>query len=143
METRDVSGIVVRHADNPLVWLPQIEDLLASSCEESHNTWSPKTVAGAILAGEFDLWVVHDTDEILGFYLTEYLAVDQGIVVNVPFAAFHKHLEALLGAFNVAEDTAKQAGAVGFKFISSDRRWKSLAKRRGFTPRFVEYYKEF
>jgi len=100
-------------------------------------------VAGDILNGHFDLWIVHDAKELLGFYLTECLTVDAGIVVNVPFAAFRKSLGALLAGFNHAEAVARQAGAVGFKFISQDRRWEKLAKRRGYRPRFVEYYKEF
>jgi hypothetical protein len=143
MEARNVQGINVRLSKNPLVWVAQIEDLVEKACENSENTFSPKTVFQSILDGSFDLWIVHDDEEVLGFYVTEILFIDAGLVVNVPFAGFRKNLKALVVAFDHAERVAEASGAVGFKFISKDKRWETLARRRGFRPRFVEYYKEF
>lgn len=143
MATRNIQGLNVHLSTHPPVWFAQIEDLLGAACLASDDTWSARSVCEGILLGQFTLWVVHDSDALLGFYLTEYLFVESGIVVNVPFAGFKTNLKALIFAFDHAERVAKESGAVGFKFISSDTRWESLAKRRGFRPRFIEYYKEF
>jgi hypothetical protein len=143
MAPRNNKNLRVHLARNLAVWWPQVEEFADKAMKASDGTYSHQMLIESLRDGHFDLWVVHNTEDVLGFYTTEILQVADGFVVNVPFAAFDNNIRALLFAFEHAEKIAKAGGAVGFKFISEDRRWASLAKRRGFRPRFVEYYKEY
>ena len=143
MERHPGEGLRVHLVTNPLVWLPQIEELVLDTLVNSEGITSPDRFVAMVLQDAIHLWVVHDGQDVVGFYTTETLDTSQGPVCNVPFAGFRKNIAALLFAFKHAERVAREARYVGFKFISSDRRWGALAKRLGYKPRFVEYWKEF
>ena len=131
MVTRNVQSLSAHLVHSIPVWWPQIEDMAQRAIHASDDTYSADMLTQAVASGEFTLWVIHDNKELRGFYTTEILRIADGLVQNVPFAAFDNDLKALLFAFNHAERVAKGAGFKGFKFISSDPRWAKLMEKMG------------
>jgi len=94
--------------------------------------------------GAAGIFFVAVDGEPVGAFITEDIPTAKGMCLNVPFCGFEGgSVRVLLTAWDKFEELAQQYGYQSTKFVSADKRFASIAKRRGYRARYVEYVKEY
>lgn len=97
----------------------------------------------ALRAGVMQCWLIATDGDVNGTFLTENIHTTKGWHLNVPFCGIKDNsIRSLITAWNKFESIAKEWGYTATKFVSSDTRFASIASRRGYRARYVEYIKE-
>ena len=124
------------------VWL-DILPFLVEAIDVSDNEVTVAHTHQQCINGEWDLWVTTRGKDVAGFVMLEPLWSAKGMWVNIAFAGYGKDIEAVNATMTRIEEVARSCGSHGVKYISSDRRFGSFAKRKGYRERYREYVKEF
>jgi len=97
----------------------------------------------SIRSGCCQCWLIAQDGDVNGTFITENIKTQKGWHLNVPFCGIRDNsIRSLIAAWDKFETVAAAWGYAATKFISSDPRFASIANRRGYRPRYVEYIKE-
>jgi hypothetical protein len=124
------------------VWL-DVLPFLVDALDVSDNEVTIAHAHQQCLHSQWDLWVTTRGEDLVGFVMLEPLWSAKGMWVNIVYAGYGKDLEAVNATMARIEEVARSCGSHGVKYISSDRRFGSFAKRKGYRERYREYVKEF
>ena len=121
----------------------EVMALIEKAVENSEGLHTLETVAQWIEDESLQVWVAIDDDGLQGCFLTEVIPVAKGLDLNVPYVGFKKNFKALNDSMKELLRVARKSGYRSLRFISSDERVGSFAKRHGMRRRFIEYVGEF
>ena len=148
-EKKEVRLSLVPSQDIHKYWdlvVPGLEEALSKSGGE----FTADTLLAGLQAGVSWLWIGLSGTEYGGVMITEVIQTDTRKWINIPFAysvpssdRSSSDLSLTFDALKQIEVFAKSMGFSGIKFLSARKGFERLAPKAGYTPRFVEYVKEF
>ncbi|MHA2064396.1 MAG: hypothetical protein ACXABY_08455 [Candidatus Thorarchaeota archaeon] len=125
-------------------WWPHIQEGLGRALDNSQNFRTLDSIYDELITGNWILWVVVEEDKLLGAAITEVLSTERGMYCNIPFAfSLNPRRDIHSNFLDYIENSAREYGFKGVKFISSRPGYARRAKKLGYKLGFQEYRKEF
>jgi hypothetical protein len=130
---------MIQQALEPARYFNLIHGGLAEANRNSGEYVSIGQIYDALLSGNWTLWIFRNenSNEYIGFGITEEMHTANGIWINVPFSYSTENMYTEF--FTFLADKAHEMGMVGVKFISSRPGFEKKAKEFGWKKGFTEW----
>ena len=128
---------MIHKSENPSRWFHTIRPGLQAAIRKSGGYISIGEILMRVAGGEWELYIVERDEDYIGFAIVEYLALANGMWLNIPFA--YAQGDAVEDFLEYASHVAADGGMAGVKFISSRPGFERVAKAHGWKRGFQEF----